>query len=36
MSNLSGADFTKLQISNGNTDYTVNLFASEAGNLFVE
>ena len=36
MSNLSGAGFTELQISNGNTDYTVNLFASEAGDLFVE
>jgi hypothetical protein len=36
MSNLSGAGFTELQISNENTDYTVNLFASEAGDLFVE
>ena len=36
MSNLSGAGFTELQISNGNTDYTVNLFVSEAGDLFVE
>ena len=36
MSNLEGAGFTELQISNGNTDYTVNLFASEAGDLFVE
>lgn len=36
MSNLSGAGFTELQISNGNTYYTVNLFASEAGDLFVE
>ena len=36
MSNLSGAGFTELQISNGNTDYTVNLFASEAGDLFLE
>ena len=35
-SNLEGAGFTELQISNGNTDYTVNLFASEAGDLFVE
>lgn len=36
MSNLEGAGFTELKISNGNTDYTVNLFASEAGDLFVE
>ena len=36
MSNLEGAGFTELQISNGNTVYTVNLFASEAGDLFVE
>ena len=35
-SNLEGAGFTELQISNGNTDFTVNLFASEAGDLFVE
>ena len=36
MSNLEGAGFTELQISNGNTRYTVNLFASEAGDLFIE
>ena len=36
MSNLSGAGFAELQISNRNTDYTVNLFESEAGDLFVE
>lgn len=35
-SNLEGAGFTELQISNENTSYTVNLFASEAGDLFVE
>ena len=35
-SNLEGAGFTELQISNGNTDFTVNLFASEPGDLFVE
>ena len=36
MSNLSGEGFAELQISNRNTDYTVNLFAGEAGALFVE
>ena len=36
MSNLAGAGFTELRISNGITDYTVNLFASEAGDLFLE
>lgn len=35
-SNLEGAGFTELQIKNGNVYYTVNLFASEAGDLFVE
>ena len=35
-SNLSGAGFTELNINNENTYYTVNLFASEAGDLFVE
>lgn len=36
MSNLEGAGFTELQISNSNSTYTINLFASEAGDLFVE
>ena len=35
-SNLEGAGFTELKISNENVSYTVNLFASEAGDLFVE
>ena len=35
-SNLEGAGFTELQIGNENVSYTVNLFASEAGDLFVE
>ena len=35
-SNLSGAGFTELQVSNENIFYTVSLFASEAGDLFVE
>ena len=34
--NLEGAGFTELQIGNENADYTVNLFASEAGDLFGE
>ena len=33
---FNGRYFTELQISNENTDYTVNLFASEAGDLFVK
>ena len=36
MSNLEGAGTTELHISNGNIEYAVNLFASEAGDLFVE
>ena len=36
MSNLSGAGFTELHINNENVFYTVNLFVSEAGDLFVE
>ena len=36
MSNLEGAGFTELYINNENIFYTVNLFASEAGDLFVE
>ena len=36
MSNLSGAGFTEVTITNENVYYTVNLFASEAGDLFVE
>lgn len=35
-SNLEGAGFTELSISNENVSYTVDLFASEAGDLFVE
>ncbi len=36
MSNLEGAGFTEVTITNENVYYTVNLFASEAGDLFVE
>lgn len=36
MSNLEGAGFNELHIRNENISYTVNLFASEAGDLFVE
>jgi post-segregation antitoxin (ccd killing protein) len=36
MSNLEGAGFNELQLTNGNVIYTVHLFASEAGDLFVE
>ena len=36
VSNLEGAGFTELYLKNGSTLYTVNLFASEAGDLFVE
>ena len=36
MSNLSGAGFTEFTVSNDNVSYTVNLFASEAGDLFIE
>ena len=36
MSNLEGAGFNLLKISNDNISYEINLFASEAGDLFVE
>ena len=35
-SNLSGAGFTELNIHNENVYYTINLFASEAGDLFIK
>ena len=36
LSNLEGAGFTELSLTNENITYTVNLFASEAGDLFVQ
>ena len=36
LSNLEGAGFTELSLTNENITYTVNLFASEAGDLFIK